>query len=182
LEKDEKSLWQRGLKYLKKELESLDSVIAKHAASVAQELDSSKSTLSTEQRGVELWSESMTTALKKGLAAAAKLKLLAAAAKAAAAKDPTAIGKLVQAYNDALPGAAGRDIVMQLVNGAKVQGLTCTPDKAKQQMDPWNTKNTHKLLPTASADDVMAKVKLFNGDVKETVKWFDQAMLLKRGH
>jgi hypothetical protein len=164
------------LKHLKRQLEALESTIANNLASVAQQLDGTKQKLSTELKQADLWSENMTSAIKAGLAAAARVKLLAAGAKTATnvAKATTDV---VQAYNKALPGKAGKDIFTELKNGANVPGLP-RPDKEKQRMDPWSNFVTHKLPDTASADDVMKKVQLFNSDVKETVKWVNQAKVV----
>jgi hypothetical protein len=168
LKKNQKSPWERGLKYLKKQLESLDFIIARHVASVAQDLDGTTRNLSAADKQAELWSESMNSAIKAGLAAAAKVKMLAAGA----GKTITP-GDVVKAYNGALPGVAGKDIVTELKNGAKVQGLTPTPDQSKRRMEPWSDNTTHKLPNTASAADVMKKVKDFTGGVKFTLQWYE---------
>jgi hypothetical protein len=168
LKKNQKSPWERGLKYLKKQLDSLDSTIARHVASVAQELDGTTRKLSAADKQAELWSESMNSALKAGLAAAAKVKM-----QAAGAGRTITAGDVVKAYNAALPGYAGKDIFNELKEGAKVQGLTPTPDQSKQRMLPWSDYITHQLPNTASAADVMAKVKLFTDAVKATVLWYE---------
>jgi hypothetical protein len=167
LSPNRKSPWERGLKYLKKQLDSLDSTIARHVADVAKDLDGTTRNLSAEDKQAAVWSESMNSALKAGLAAAAKVKMLAAGAGRTITP-----GDVVKAYNEALPGRAGKDIVEELKNGAKIQGLTPKPDQSKQRMDKW-LGYAEQLPNTASAADVMAKVKVFTGDVKFTLEWYN---------
>lgn len=169
-EADVKSVWERGLKFLKKELEMFDANMDQYCAQAEQNIDDKRKVLSMEDKQVDIWQSNMQAALKKGLAAVAKIKALAAAAKT-----PELVTKVIAEYNNSIPGKSGRDICMQLVIAERVNGLRGTPDKIKQQMLPWNTANTHKLLGTATAANIVDKVKLFSTDVKAAVDWYGKA-------
>jgi hypothetical protein len=172
-EADVKSVWERGLKFLQKELESYEAIMDQACAQVALSLDDSKKDLDTAGKQVALWKQNMVSAIKKGQAAAAKFKTLAASLAKA---PPDKVKAAVKEYNTGIPGGAGRDICMQLVIAERVDGLRGQPDKIKQQMIVWNTPNTHKLDEnTATADDLMTKVKAFSVDVKATQEWYSMA-------
>jgi hypothetical protein len=167
---EEKSVYDRGLKFLEKELAAIEAVIAQKVAAEKLKLDSETEKFNTQQQQVRLWNENMEGAIRKALAAAAKVKMMASAAKT-----PKTLADALKEYAGQLPGERGRDVVMQLVNARNVTGLRSSPDAAYQRMVKWNTKNTQALDGTATAANILAKIKTFTEDVKYANDWFGSA-------
>jgi hypothetical protein len=163
-----KDLYGRALKALRKNLEALLKVADAKVSESRYTLDNSGQIMNAYERAAALFASQMTASIAKGRAVTAKLK--AAAAKASA---PAEVQKLVTAYNAAIVQNAGRDINVLVVGIRDYCRKTPSAERFLPPVQtfydftkPWNEPNTHKLPGTASKDDVLAKLKLFNDMMK----------------
>lgn len=163
---DDKTVWEKGLKYLSKELKAICDISAQNVASSALNYNEMTRDKGVADKQLMTWEQNMQAAISKARSAIAKCKMMAMGAKTQGA------AKAVQEYNASIPGGTGRDICMQLVFARKLESLRAGPDPAWKVMEAWNTKNTHTLREGASAEDVLAKVKIFSDAVKLTDAWF----------
>ncbi len=172
LAKDVKSLWERGLKMLQKELASFDSILVADIAKEKQNFAAELKDAGAEEKSVLLFKTNMKKALDNALARAAKGKAMGAAVEG---KSAEIVKSLVNFYNEQIVQKAGRDVWMQLVIAKKVTGLNATPDAGLASIGTWGDQKTHKLPGTASAADIRGKVAAFSTAVKGVQTWFAAA-------
>lgn len=166
---DEKTVYQRGLKYLKTTID----VIVKSAESVLQDITYSVNhagqIMNDYVRAAELFEKQMIANIAKGRAATAKLKTAAAAAKT-----PEDLAKVIATYNASIIQNAGRDVnvitvgILQYCKRTPAVARFLDPIQAFYNFTkPWNEPNTHKLPATATKEDVITKIKEFNEMLKK---------------
>jgi hypothetical protein len=172
LENDAKSIWERGLKMLQKELMAYDSIFIADIAKEKQNFADDLKTKTTEEKIILLFKTNMKKALDNASAWAAKGKALGAAIEG---KDAATVKKILDSYNDQIVQKAGRDVGMQLELARKVNGLRATPDAAIASLGGWGDQKTHKLPNNATPADLRAKVAEFNTAIKAVRAWFDNA-------
>ena len=175
LEADEKSLLERGLKFLKKELESYDSAMASKYAIEEQAIDKSLDNLTTQQKQEAAVLTNLKKVIDEALAGAAKMKLVAASA---VGKERKILALSTKAYNDMIPENRGRNVAMQFVIAMKMPNWEIRPDQVNAAIEPWKDA-THKLdVNKATAENIMEKVSDFNKVVKACKAWLEREITL----
>lgn len=149
-----KSTYERGLKFLQKELDALDKTIEASVASNIQKFDKAAQSLSVKEKMLQNWNKNIAGALARAAAQAAKVK---------ANPTPTA-------YNALFPTAA-RDITMQLVFARDIPGLKGDPDIFLKKLAPWANQNSTGV-PVKVPDDYTPKqitdlIAQFTAEVKK---------------
>jgi len=143
-DKNDKSDYEKGLKFLAAKLEELDARIARDLAIKKMETDEATKNMSIVEKTLANWEKSMATALAK---ASTRVKLVKA--------EPTP-----KQYNDQITGNAGaRDIRMQIVNGEKIKfNFKYDSEKLKQMLTPFESE---KFGQDATSDQIITKLKEF---------------------
>ena len=147
-----KTAYERALKYLKKELASVEETGSSRIIMLRQRFDAVEKDLSITAKVISTWGTTYKAVLARGVAAAAKVKA-----------DPT-----VKTYNSIFPTAA-RDITMQLVIAKKIQGLPSDPDVVLRAMNPWASQaggEPAQLKEDASPQKVMQSLAGFVAELK----------------
>ncbi|AWI10019.1 hypothetical protein [Ereboglobus luteus] len=164
-----KSVYEKGLKFLKKEIDALLQVADANYASAAYSFAHLGEQIDALQRSAVLFEKQMTANIAKGAAVAAKLK-----AAAMAAKTPKDIAAVVTAYNSQIVQNAGRDINVLTVGLQKYCKKVNAPSQIADPVDafynftkPWNEPATHKLTDNATAAQVLGKLKEFTEMLKK---------------
>jgi hypothetical protein len=159
-EKDVKSVYERALKYLKKELAALEATISASVDANIQKFDSAAQDLSVKEKMLKNWQKNIKGALARAAAGAAKVKA-----------KPTP-----ETYNELFPTAA-RDITMQLVFARDIPDLKADPDTFKAKLDPWANQSTTGLpvkVPAEYTDkEILALLKSFTKELKNVVQLVD---------
>lgn len=151
-----KSTYEKALKFLRKELDALESTTAAQIASFEQKFDVASKNLSQAQKQLNNWSVNVNAACKRGIAAAAKIKA-----------DPTPA-----TWNASFPTAA-RDITMQLVHARKLSDLAADPDTLAAPLLGY--ANQGGGLPatvplTHTAKEILPLLKTYINAVKKVVE------------
>jgi hypothetical protein len=170
---DERTVLEKGLKWLKKELVAYQAIAAQFVAGAKQELDLWGKTVSIQEKQANIWEQNMASAIKKAIAAAAKAKMMALAAKTDAKKLPVAIKE----FNGTIPNGTGRDVSMQMVNAKNVKGLT-QASGAALRINTWKDQS-RSADATATADQLLVEIKAFTADVKAVDAWYGSAIATK---
>ena len=134
-EKDAKSAYERALKFLAKELSSLEATIDASVGMYAMKFDKAAKDLSTTEKMLRNWEKNINGALARAAAGVAKVRA-----------KPTP-----DTYNDLFPTLA-RDITMQLVIARQINGLRAEPDFYRKKLDPWANQSGAGLPVKVPAD------------------------------
>ncbi|MBV8651356.1 MAG: hypothetical protein JO255_07800 [Alphaproteobacteria bacterium] len=149
-----KSVYERGLKFLKKELDAIEATMAAEIKALTQKFDAGSKDLSIKQKQLANWEQNINGAIKRAIAGAAKVKA-----------NPTPA-----AYNALFPTAA-RDITMQLVLARNIEDLRADPDPIHAKLAPWANQNSTTppttVPQTATAQQITALIAAFIVEVKK---------------
>jgi hypothetical protein len=149
-----KSVYERGLKFLKKELDAIEATMTADIKALVQKFDAASASLSIKEKQLANWEQNINGAIARAIAGAAKVKT-----------NPTPA-----AYNALFPTAA-RDITMQLVNARSISGLKADPDTFYAKLAPWANQNGTAppvVLPnTATPQQVTQFISAFVAEVKK---------------
>ena len=152
-EADIKTAYERALKYLNKELDSVEKTGESRVAAMRQRFDVAEKDLSVKEKLLLNWQNNVKAALARATAAAGKVKA-----------SPT-----VATYNSIFPKAA-RDVTMQLVLAKDLDGFLMDPASIVRSMGPWGRQDGNEpasLPQDATQQDV---VRNLVGFVKELKK------------
>lgn len=155
-EADFKSTYERALKFLKKELNALESTMDAAVASYVQKFDQASQNLSIQEKSLKNWEKNMKGALMRAAAAAQKVKI-----------NPTP-----DVYNSVFPDAA-RDITMQLVHARNIDSVKQDPDIFNKRLAPWASRGGG--LPATVPGDytpqqVTKLIKDFTKEIKQVIR------------
>jgi hypothetical protein len=148
-EKGPKEDYERALKYLRKELVSLEANIKAAVVSYTQKFDAAAKNLSITEKMIANYETNMKGCLARAMAGVAKVKATRSAA----------------AYNALFPTTA-RDISMQLVFAEKMDGLrfVVDPGQLKASLAPWI--GNHSIPTNSSPEQVDVAIRQFNEVLK----------------
>lgn len=154
-EVDAKTVHEKALKFLQKQLAAVEATGASRAASSRQRFDAAEKNLGVKQKMLLGWQKNMTAVVARAAADVAKVKA-----------NPS-----VATYNSIFPKAA-RDVTMQLVFAKDIPGLQIDPAVLLKTMNPWASQggNPPATLPdTATPEQVKGFLSAFSAELKKAV-------------